>query len=829
MKSNTNAFDEKATLAHLAHYLPSQAPLKDFVHHNTLHAFQDLDFFDAIRTSSTIFGNRTTLSLREYRKRFSDGEISEEIIDSVIKKTKSLSEFDKWKKNVFELQEPIAINPKIGKLRKRWELDYGIDMDGMVRPKFIRIINSYLDQGIAIEGFPNSDTGLLESVLAVQNHSFAKLFNSKRAIALLHKKEKKLEDVLTLIVGDDRYYEQYLLDQQYAHPGLSGMVCAIEKKPDAVYARRNITLFDVIYLELLFELEGLENFVNINFKPLAIGVNYLPENIFKTVPTNDYWETLTLWQLAFETAYHDQVLAGLAEKPIEKKQEITSQAFFCIDDREESIRRNIEMIVPECQTFGTPAHFNIVAKFKPENAKFSTQICPGPYTPSHLIKETNRTSRPKVDLHFDSSSHQFFKGFIISQTIGFFSTIKLFTNIFNPKESVAKYNAKKDHMDYGSTLIYENKKGEKEDGLQIGFTVDEMIDIVFGELSNTGLTTNFAPLVYHFGHGGSSTNNPYFAGYNCGACSGRPSTVNARLFALMSNRKDVRDGLEKKGIQIPNSTHFIGGYHDTTNDTFAYFDENVIPETLTKIHTTNKEKFETALHMNAKERARQFRLINLNKSAEEVHKDVRRRSLTLFEPRPEYNHSNNSLYIIGSRKLTKNLFLDQRAFLNSYDYKQDQDGVYLANILNAGTGVCGGINLEYYFSAVDNEKLGAGSKLPQNILGLYGVANGVKGDLRPGLPWQMIDVHDPIRILTVVENTPEFVLNVLNKYPSTFDWYRKRWMKLAVADPLTNKISVLEGEKFIPYEPIKKQTETITDFEELFESNYKNLPVYKIN
>ena len=136
--------------------------------------------------------------------------------------------------------------------------------------------------------------------------------------------------------------------------------------------------------------------------------------------------------------------------------------------------------------------------------------------------------------------------------------------------------------------------------------------------------------------------------------------------------------------------------------------------------------------MNAKERARQFLLIDTKKTPQKVHKVVKKRALSLFEPRPEYNHSNNALFIVGHRNLTRNLFLDQRAFLNSYDYTADLDGKLLTNILNAGTGVCGGINLEYFFSTVDNEKLGAGSKLPQNVMGLYSIANGVKGDLRPG-------------------------------------------------------------------------------------------------
>lgn len=824
-----HTFNEDDCLKKLKHYLPAQAPLKDFVHHNTLHAFQNKPFFEALRVSSNIFGNRTLLALSQYKNKYQNGEISDSIMDEVILINKGKTQIEYWREKMLSFEEPVFVEPRIGKLRGFWQSDYGIDMDGMVRPKLIRLINAYLDQGIAIKGFPKIATGLLPTIIEIQEHSFAKIFRSKKAIQLLHKQNKCLADILKLIVGDERYYEQYLIDQQYTHPGISGMVCAIEKKPDAIYANRPISLFELVYLELLLELESLESSVNKNFKPLTIGAEYEPEDIFREAESNEYWEVLELWHRSFELMFHDQVLAGIKYGDKTELGKIKTQAFFCIDDREESIRRNIEFLFPECQTFGTPAHFNILAKFKPENAKFTTQICPAPVSPKHLIKESDRKNKFKTDIHFNNNTHGFLIGFVVSQTVGFWSSIKLLLNIFNPKESVGQYNAPNDHMDYNSTLIYENTNEEREDNLIIGFTPAEMIKMVKEELSNTGLTKDFANLVYFFGHGGSSTNNPYFAGYNCGACAGRPSTVNARLFAKMANRKDVRTALEKEGIVIPDSTHFVGGYHDTTQDTFAYFDEDNIPKKLISEHTDYKENFKDALDLNAKERARQFLLIDTKKPANKVHEKVKKRAFSLFEPRPEYNHSNNALFIVGHRNLTKNLFLDQRAFLNSYDYKSDPEGKLLTNILNAGTGVCGGINLEYFFSTVDNEKLGAGSKLPQNVIGLYSIANGVKGDLRPGLPYQMIDVHDPVRILTVVEHKPEVVMEVLKANPSTFEWYDKDWMKLTVFNPYDKELYILVNGEFQLYEPIQKSVPKIQDFEKMIESSSHNLPIHQLN
>ena len=66
-KDRALLFDEHDAIKELKHYLPAQSPLKDFIHHNTLHAFQHMKFYDAIRHASGMFGYKVSLSLDEYR------------------------------------------------------------------------------------------------------------------------------------------------------------------------------------------------------------------------------------------------------------------------------------------------------------------------------------------------------------------------------------------------------------------------------------------------------------------------------------------------------------------------------------------------------------------------------------------------------------------------------------------------------------------------------------------------------------------------------------------------------------------------------------------
>lgn len=830
MNTNNSCFNEHEVLHELKHYLPAQAPLKDFIHHNTLHAFQYLNFHKAIYRASALFGYRVSLSLAEYRSLYQSKKINSDILDRVIVERKGQALLDVWKQKVLSMKYSKEL-PRIGQLRSNWKREYRMDMDSLVHPILFRILCSYLDQGISIWNFPVKERSFISSIRELERNSFSSFFKTKRAKNLLLRSTAEISDLLKILVGDETLYKQYLFDQQFAHQGWSGMFSAIEDQPQTLLEQKKPSIHDLIVFELLLEIDALEYHFGEGWEPLAKRLKERPVDLLSEHHETELDEVTTIWQEAFEWTYYDEVLAGISmQKPtLPESKHKTFQAMFCIDDRECSLRRYLEKFDPHCETFGTPGFFGVEFFYQPEDGKFYTKLCPAPVTPKYLIKEAGSKKKRAMEMHFNKHAHSFHWGWLISQTLGFWSAVRLFFNIFRPTMSPATASSFR-HMDKFSKLTIENKSlDNRENDLQIGFTIEEMAVRVEGLLKSIGLVKNFAPIVYVIGHGSSSVNNPHYAAYDCGACSGRAGSVNSRAVCYMANHPKVREILSLKGIEIPSNTQFIGGIHDTTRDEVMFFDEHTLSKDNIENHDKNEVIFSNALEHNAKERSRRFESVNTKLSPERIHEKVQTRSVSLFEPRPELNHATNTLCIVGRRALTKQLFLDRRSFLNSYDYSIDLDGKLLVNIMKPLGPVCGGINLEYFFSRVDNQKLGAGTKLPHNVMGLFGVANGIDGDLRPGLPSQMIEIHDPVRLLIIVEHFPDVVLRTIQKAPEMYEWFINEWVHLVAVDPETRKQYLFKNGGFDEYCLIRKSVKAITDVTELIESTADNLPVYSLS
>lgn len=827
---NVAAVEIARIIQEITHYLPTQAPLKDFIHHNTLHAFQNFSFHEGVQFASQQFGFKVYLTLKEYREKYASREILPEILTQEIEKKFPKSEVEATRLKLLYSDFPTPESPRIGQLRRMWKSVFEIDLDGHTHPILFRLLGSFLDQGISIWNFPSTELGFLEAVRELERTSAISIFKTKHMREAFLSNSISLEHGLKRLVGLEDLLETYLFDQQFAHPGWSGMVAVLEKNPAALVDARQISFTDFIWLEVLLEIDTLDHLFGSIWSPLASLLDEKIEPIFSKTKFSPLNEALEIWQNALEWSYYAPVLNGfLAQKQPAKTSTKSFQALLCMDDREGSFRRHLERFDPACETFGTPGFFNIPMYYQPQEAKFLTKVCPAPLQPKHVVREFGAKSSLKKEAHIGKRTHGLVVGFLLTHSMGIWSGLKLAKSIFFPAQNVLSVSPTK-HMLPGSQLtILRSEQPHDEGELREGFTIEEMVDLVEQQLKSIGLVNDFAPLIYVISHGSSSVNNTHFAGYDCGACSGRPGSVNARVFADMANRTPVRELLHVRGINIPSTTHFIAALHDTSRDEISYFDCEQLPEELVHLFDKNAFIFNEALACNAKERSRKFTSINSDDSTEKVHRKVKRRTVSLFEPRPELNHASNALCVVGRRDFSSHLFFDRRAFMNSYDWKIDVDGSLLTGILNAVAPVAGGINLEYYFSRTDNTKLGAGSKLPHNVMGLIGVANGIDGDLRTGLPYQMVEVHDPIRLLVVVEQKPAFVLDVLKRNASTFRWFEKDWIKIVAIDPESNSCFLFDTSEFkaiqLPKIPIQKFDPT----NKIRLKSIENLAVLSIN
>jgi uncharacterized protein YbcC (UPF0753/DUF2309 family) len=179
---------------------------------------------------------------------------------------------------------------------------------------------------------------------------------------------------------------------------------------------------------------------------------------------------------------------------------------------------------------------------------------------------------------------------------------------------------------------------------------------------------------------------------------------------------------------------------------------------------------------------------------------VEERSTDFSQARPELGHATNAAAFVGRRSISRGVFFDRRVFLISYDPSQDPDGRSLEGILLTVGPVGAGINLEYYFSTVNNERFGCSTKVPHNVTGLFGVMEGTSSDLRTGLPRQMIEIHEPMRLLVVVEHKPDVLRAIYERQPPLRELIGNAWIQLATMDPDDGQISRFEvGRGFVSW------------------------------
>jgi len=327
--------------------------------------------------------------------------------------------------------------------------------------------------------------------------------------------------------------------------------------------------------------------------------------------------------------------------------------------------------------------------------------------------------------------------------------------------------------------------------------LERRLDLATGMLRNLGLVENFARIVAICGHASEMVNNPYRAGYDCGACGGHSGEPNARVAAAILNDPAVRQGLAERGISIPADTWFVPAVHVTTTDEIRFLDLDSLPASHAGAFADVERWMATAGAATRLERSRRLGAevtplpvtdsAARGRAAALSDANVLRRSRDWSEVRPEWGLAGNAAFIIAPRSRTAGLDLGGRTFMHSYEHSRDPEGNVLELIMTAPMIVTSWINLQYYASAVDNRAFGSGNKLIHNVTGQLGVLLGNGGDLMTGLPWQAVSngrklMHEPVRLAVVIEASRPAVERVIEKHRMVADLLENGWLTLLVRE-----------------------------------------------
>lgn len=496
----------------------------------------------------------------------------------------------------------------------------------------------------------------------------------------------------------------------------------------------------------------------------------------------DAVERALVWQAALEARVHERLLSRVRTAPADETPPAPSaHLVFCIDVRSEGIRRHLEAQGPYA-TSGFAGFFGIAAEVEPLAASAASAALPVLLSPRYRVSERPvpgawRGARSLVDrLAAGRAWRSALKApdSVAGAPLGWAEMTGWLWGPVAASRSIlagaATRGGRADDPVGGPATLFD---------VDSALSVEDQLATAEVILRTMGMTTPDAPLIVLVGHGSTTTNNAYRTALDCGACGGHRGAPNARIAAAILNSEAVRAGLAARGIEIPAETVFLAAEHDTVSDAITIVDSSALPaERRGELEALLADAVRAAEELQA-ERAAELPGARTGAGGSRLE----RRGRDWAQVYPEWGLARNAAIVIGPRSRTAGVDLERRAFLHSYDPEADVDGQALETILTAPLVVAHWINAQYYFSAVDPEVLGAGSKTVHNLVGGAGVLTGPRGDLRIGLPWQSIGTraglhHEPLRLLAVVDAPLERIDGIIQRADIVADLVHGDWVVL---------------------------------------------------
>ncbi len=764
--------------------------VRSFIAVNSLQGFEDREFPSAIEAAADLYHSRGFLPLKDYRSYLDRGLITEADLRRALSETPVAGTVsDDLFRSLFDEHSPSykAVHaPTPASL-----VEESSEITEDLNHHCITWLSAFLDEGQARWKMPHRELGFFAAWKKLAVYDGSPWMRGSRGFT----------QTLRLLPDDPKAAVQWSLEQmrvppEYwadvltrhvaALPGWCGFIQVRSKSAgDAYHASYPIDLASYLAVRLFYELDAVSS---VSAKKTGPGFSYaslVGKNKDKPLESRPlrYEEHGEVWLRAMELSYRAKLLKALSpvgapapdfrpsERPI-------AQWVFCIDVRSEGLRRHLEA-QSNCETFGFAGFFGLAVEYNGLDG-CTTKQCPVLLEPAYRLKEVPKSEQALGDFDRRQRSRKLIKKVfyeVKNTTATAFAFVEVFGAFFALPLIARSVRLKKDAVKAPEASLTLEKAGE------FGMALESQISAAEGALRMMGLHRQFARLVVLAGHGGRTENNPFASSLDCGACGGNSGGVNARLAAQLLNSAKVREGLKGRGIEIPEDTVFVAAKHETTTDSLEWLSE--VPETHRAEWEVLVKNVAAAGEALTWERYRRFENPLISKS--DANAEARRRASDWSEVRPEWGLAGNAAFIVGPRRLTHGLNLECRTFLHSYDYAMDPEGKSLEVILTAPLVVAQWINSQYYFSSVDNTRFGSGNKVLHNLVGKVGVMEGNESDLRIGLPFQSVSsgtrlVHDPLRLLAVVNAPKQRIGTILQKHAQVRRLLDNRWISLVCLD-----------------------------------------------
>lgn len=495
-----------------------------------------------------------------------------------------------------------------------------------------------------------------------------------------------------------------------------------------------------------------------------------------------------VWQRAEEIAYQQPLAAQLAaSSSATSGPDPAAQVAFCIDVRSEVFRRALERAMPNVQTMGFAGFFGLPIQYTPLGTNATRPQLPGLLAPAMDVTETSgaetvdqqlaRARLARLEATADWQPFERLPGsaFTLIESLGLSYLGKLVRRSLPSQRDV-------DGIDHGGLTAGEAARLTPQLALAGDTALAERVALAKGVLGAMSLSRGFARIVALLGHGSQSANNPHAAGLDCGACCGQTGEVNSRALAALLNDPDVRAGLAEEGIEVPETTWFVAGLHNTTTDEITLYGQ--FPDSHAEDLAALRSAFADAGVLAREERAADLGLGDAVGRAGALRSAIKARSNNWAQTRPEWGLADCAAFVVAPRPRSAGIDLGGRSFLHDYNWQDDITGGVLELIMTAPMIVTHWINMQYYASTVDNQRFGSGNKILHNVVGgRIGVFEGNGGDLRIGLPLQSVHdgrrwMHQPLRLSVFIEAPREMIETVIGNHELVKTLLDNQWLYL---------------------------------------------------